>query len=85
MRVASGFCMAIRKCIVERVVVKLGHRAKVFLETLGFKEFLDALFQLIRDFTDLLRGIFVFQPFQTSLFFKLHLEADIFAAGYHPA
>ena len=56
-----------KKCIVERVVVKLGHRAKVFLETLGFKEFLDAPFQFICDFTDLL-GIFVFSHFRPPYF-----------------
>ena len=55
------------KCVVERVIVKLGHRAKVFLETLGFKEFLDALFQLICDFTDLL-GILVFSHFRPPYF-----------------
>ena len=66
--------------VVERIVVKLGHRAKVFLEAFRFKEFLDALFQLVRYLADLL-GIFVLRHFSTSLLIKLHLEADILAAG----
>ena len=45
--------------VVEGIVVELGHRAEVFLEPLGFKKLLDALFQLVRDFADLL-CIFVF-------------------------
>ena len=34
--------------VVEGIVVELGHRAEVFLEPLGFKQLLDALFQLVR-------------------------------------
>ena len=45
--------------VVEGIVVELGHRAEIFLEPLGFKQLLDALFQLVRDFADLL-CIFVF-------------------------
>ena len=45
--------------VVEGIVVELGHRAEIFLEPLGFKKLLDALFQLVRDFADLL-CIFVF-------------------------
>jgi hypothetical protein len=45
--------------VVEGVVVKLGHGAQIFLESLGFKEFLDALFQPVCDLTDLL-GVFIF-------------------------
>ena len=45
--------------VVEGIVVELGHRAEVFLEPLGFKKLLDALFQLVRDFADLL-CVFVF-------------------------
>ena len=66
--------------VVERIVVKLGHRAKVLLEAFRFKEFLDTLFQLVRDLADLL-GILVLRHFSTSLLIKLHLEADILAAG----
>ena len=40
--------------VVEGIVVELGHRAEIFLEPLGFKKLLDALFQLVRDFADLL-------------------------------
>ena len=47
------------QCVVEGIVVELGHRAEVFLESLRFKKLLDALFQLVRDFADLL-CIFVF-------------------------
>ena len=32
--------------VVEGIVVELGHRAEIFLEPLGFKKLLDALFQL---------------------------------------
>ena len=39
---------------VEGIVVELGHRAEIVLEPLGFKKLLDALFQLVRDFADLL-------------------------------
>ena len=42
------------QCVVEGIVVELGHRAEIFLKPLGFKQLLDALFQLIRDFADLL-------------------------------
>ena len=45
--------------VVEGIVVELGHRAEIFLEPLGFKQLLDALFQLVRNFADLL-CIFVF-------------------------
>ena len=45
--------------VVERIVIELGHCAEIFLETLRFKQFLDTLFQLVRDFSDLL-GISVF-------------------------
>ena len=45
--------------VVEGIVVELGHRAEVFLEPLGFKKLLDALFQLVRNLADLL-CIFVF-------------------------
>ena len=45
--------------VVEGVVIKLGHGAQIFLEPLGFKEFLDALFQPVCDLTDLL-GVPVF-------------------------
>ena len=45
--------------VVEGIVVELGHRAEIFLEPLGFKKLLDALFQLVRDLADLL-CIFVF-------------------------
>ena len=40
--------------VVEGIVVELGHRAEIFLEALGFKKLLDALFQLVRNFADLL-------------------------------
>ena len=40
--------------VVEGIVVELGHRAEVFLEPLGFKKLLDALFQLVRNLADLL-------------------------------
>ena len=40
--------------VVEGIVVELGHRAEIFLEPLGFKQLLDALFQLVRNFADLL-------------------------------
>ena len=49
--------------VVEGIVVELGHRAEIFLEPLGFKKLLDALFQLVRDFADLL-CIFVFSHFK---------------------
>ena len=45
--------------VVEGIVVELGHRAEIFLEPLGFKQLLDALFQLVRNLADLL-CIFVF-------------------------
>ena len=45
--------------VVERIVIELGHCAEIFLKTLRFKQFLDTLFQLVRDFSDLL-GIPVF-------------------------
>ena len=40
--------------VVEGIVVELGHRAEIFLEPLGFKQLLDALFQLVRNLADLL-------------------------------
>ena len=59
--------------VVEGIVVELGHRAEIFLEPLGFKKLLDALFQLVRDFADLL-CIFVFShlkpPFLICLWAK---------------
>ena len=49
--------------VVEGIVVELGHRAEIFLEPLGFKKLLDALFQLVRNLADLL-CIFVFSHFK---------------------
>ena len=51
------------KRVVEGIVVELRHRAEIFLEPLGFKKLLDALFQLVRDFADLL-CIFAFSHFK---------------------